>query len=73
MQQHIKMGNFKNYFPIDTNGKNLEQCTDIPRKWNKILKLLQGVCALIFVQFVTGYDHVNYCPEMKQLKNVIQL
>ena len=36
------MGNLKNYVPIDTNGKNIEQCTDIPRKWNKILKLLQG-------------------------------
>ena len=40
------MANLKNYIPIDTNGKNLEQCTDIPRKWNKILKLLQGDVAV---------------------------
>ena len=46
MYEPTKMGNFENYIPIDTNGKNLEQCTDIPRKGNKILKLLQ--CADIF-------------------------
>ena len=41
MCEPTKMGNFENYIPIDTNGKNLEQCTDIPRKGHKILKLLQ--------------------------------
>ena len=67
MCEPTKMENFENYIPIDTNGKNLEQCTDIPRKRNKILKLLQ--CDKVEFIGNLGYfrEQIEISPESREV------
>ena len=67
MYEPTNMENFENYISIDTNGKNLEQCTDIPPKRNKILKLLQcGYFNFSFI-FTIQKSEIQFYAECETL------